>query len=94
MENVSWIMDSIKTGAPALVGFLVKYLWDYYTARKQLKQERIRKLEDLKAMLEESKNLFVMQNKLLRRLCNDVCERTKCEAEYNSNGYEHFLTQL
>ena len=93
MENVSWIMDSIKTGAPALVGFLVKYLWDYYNSRKQLKQERIRKLEDLKSMLEESKNLFVMQNKLLRRLCDEVCERTKCDATYNSNGYEHFLTQ-
>lgn len=93
MENVSWIMDSIKTGAPALVGFLVKYLWDYYNSRKQLKQERIRKLEDLKAMLEEGKNLFVMQNKLLRRLCNDVCERTKCDASYNANGYEHFLTR-
>ena len=93
MENVSWIMDSIKTGAPALVGFLVKYLWDYYNSRKQLKQERIRKLEDLKSMLEESKNLFVMQNKLLRRLSNEVCERIKCDATYNTNGYEHFLTQ-
>ncbi len=93
MENVSWIMDSIKTGAPALVGFLVKYLWDYYNSRKQLKQERIRKLEDLKSMLEESKNLFVMQNKLLRRLCDEVCERIKCDATYNTNGYEHFLTQ-
>jgi hypothetical protein len=93
MENVSWIMDSIKTGAPALVGFLVKYLWDYYNSRKQLKQERIRKLEDLKSMLEESKNLFVMQNKLLRRLSNEVCERIKCDATYNTNGYENFLSQ-
>lgn len=93
MENVSWIMDSIKTGAPALVGFLVKYLWDYYNSRKQLKQERIRKLEDLKSMLEESKNLFVMQNKLLRRLSNEVCERIKCDATYNTRGYEHFLSQ-
>ena len=93
MENVSWIMDYIKTGSPALVGFLVKYLWDYYNSRKQLKQERIRKLEELKAMLEESKNLFVMQNKLLRRLCNEVCDRIKCDATYNANGYEHFLSQ-
>jgi len=93
MAISSWITEFIGSGITALAGFFVKYFWDYYNSRKQLTTERIRKIEDLKGLLEESKNLYMMQNKLLRRLCNELCERIKCDASFNTNGYEYFLKQ-
>lgn len=93
MGTVSWISEAIGNGIVAIAGFFAKYFWDYYSNRRQLNQERVKKLENLKGLLEESRNLYVMQNKLLKRLCNEVCERIKCDASFNSMGYEYFLSQ-
>lgn len=93
MNIPAWIMDSVTTGFTALVGFFVKYGIDLFNSRKQLNNERIRKLEDLKGMLEESKNLFIMQNKLVKRLVNEVRTRMNLDETSISGGYEHFLTE-
>jgi hypothetical protein len=93
MNIPTWIMDAVTTGFTALVGFFVKYGVDLFNSRKQLNNERIRKLEDLKGMLEESKNLFIMQNKLVKRLVNEVRTRMNLDETSVYGGYEHFLTE-
>lgn len=93
MNIPTWIMDAVTTGFTALVGFFVKYGVDLFNSRKQLNNERIRKLEDLKGMLEESKNLFIMQNKLVKRLVNEVRTRLDLDETSVSGGYELFLTE-
>jgi hypothetical protein len=93
MTIPAWIMDAITTGFTALVGFFVKYGMDLFNSRNQLNNDRIRKLEDLKGMLEESKNLFIMQNKLVKRLVNEIRTRLNLDENSVSNGYEHFLTE-
>lgn len=93
MNIPTWIMDAVTTGFTALVGFFVKYGVDLFNSRKQLNNERIRKLEDLKGMLEESKNLFIMQNKLVKRLVNEVRTRMNMNETSLAGGYEQFLTE-
>jgi hypothetical protein len=92
MAMASWISEIIGSGITAVAGFFAKHFWDYYNTRKQLTTNRIRKVENLKGLLEESRNLYEMQNKLLRRLCSEICERTKCDESYKMSGYEYFLT--
>lgn len=93
MNIPTWIMDAVTTGFTALVGFFVKYGVDLFNSRKQLNNERIRKLEDLKGMLEESKNLFIMQNKLVKRLVGEAKTRLNLDETSLHGGYEHFLTE-
>jgi hypothetical protein len=93
MSIASWINETIGTGITAIAGFFAKYLWDYYRNRKQLNIDRIRKLEELKGLLEESRNLYLMQSKLLRRLSNEFSDRLGVDASNSFGGYEYFLTQ-
>lgn len=93
MNIPNWITEAISTGFAAFIGFVVKYGIDILKSKKQLNKDRIRKLEDLKGMLEESRNLFAMQNKLVKRLTNDVRTRLNQDESSVSRGYEHFLTE-
>lgn len=92
MTLPDWAETSISTGLTALLGFLFKYGWDYCQERKELQKERIKKLETLKGLLEESGNLFEMQNKLLRRLVSTMSERIDVMLP-SSHGYEAFISE-
>lgn len=89
----SWISEAIGTGVTALLGFLMKYGWDYCQERKELQRERIKKLESLKGLLEEGGNLFRMQNKLVRKLAKDMQQRLGLSSKETINGYEAFFSE-
>lgn len=80
----------IGTGLASIFGFFAKYGWDYFQAKKQVQKDRIKKLETLKGLLVESGNLFVMQNKLLRRLVSTMSDRLKIQNP-DSIGYQSFI---
>jgi hypothetical protein len=92
MGLTSWMSEAIGTGITAIAGFFAKHIWDYYSNRKQLTYDRIRKIEDLKGLLEESRNLYVMQNKLLVRLVSEMSQRIDV-MHPSIQGYESFLTE-
>jgi len=82
----------IGTGLASIFGFLAKYGWDYFQSKRQIQKERIKKLEILKGLLTESGNLFLMQNKLLRRLVSIVSERLKTTTP-ESISYQSFICE-
>ena len=90
MAMTSWISEMIGTGLASIFGFFAKYGWDYFQAKKQVQKDRIKKLETLKGLLVESGNLFVMQNKLLRRLVSTMSDRLKIQNP-DSIGYQSFI---
>lgn len=92
MAISSWVTEMITSGITAVAGFFAKHFWDYYSNRKQLNTDRIRKIEDLKGLLEESRNLYIMQNKLLKRLVSEMSERLDV-MHPSTQGYESFLTE-
>lgn len=92
MAMASWISEMIGTGLASIFGFFAKYGWDYFQAKKQVQKDRIKKLETLKGLLVESGNLFVMQNRLLKRLVSTMSERLDI-MHPDVQGYQSFICE-
>lgn len=88
----SWISEMLGTGIASILGFFAKYGWDYFQSKRRIQQDRIKKLETLKGLLVESGNLFVMQNRLLKRLVSTMSDRLKIQSP-DSIGYQSFICE-
>lgn len=87
-----WLSEALVAAIAGMLGFLAKYGWDEWQARRSAGQHELRELQSLRNLLREAGSIFRSQNYQAKRLLKLLRLRLGEDTVPRGIGYDNAFT--